>query len=192
MQRFEIKLTIDAASAGNDKSMTRAAVKSLLIDQIETLDFAREVRTLLADLGTRPGDVELVVVGEGPSARGSKQRAPASTPVAKDKCAPRGKIPTRRRERLPDKAFAMPRMRKYPLYRMVGGELIPSGSHAANAKARAAQQLRKGNLNAREYAQIIAKADKVLRACKGRGGKRKKGGERNARQVLGHALRRDR
>lgn len=60
--------------------------------------------------------------------------------------------------------FALPSQRKYP---------IPDKSHAANAKARAAQQAKAGHLNAAQKSQIDAKANKVLgkkSAPKSRGG----------------------
>jgi len=44
------------------------------------------------------------------------------------------------------------KLRKYPM---------PDRAHAANAKARATQQVKKGNLSASEAAKITAKADKV-------------------------------
>lgn len=43
---------------------------------------------------------------------------------------------------------------------------IPDKSHAANAKARAAQQVAAGNLTKAEQAKIDAKANKVLNASK--------------------------
>ena len=39
---------------------------------------------------------------------------------------------------------------------------MPDRAHAANAKARATQQVKKGSLSASEAAKITAKADKVL------------------------------
>ena len=39
---------------------------------------------------------------------------------------------------------------------------MPDRAHAANAKARATQQVKKGNLSASKAAKITVKADKVL------------------------------
>jgi hypothetical protein len=57
------------------------------------------------------------------------------------------------RNRLPDSSFGLPSQRKYPLN---------DASHAANAKARAAQQVKAGNLSSGQAAQIRAKANRVL------------------------------
>lgn len=47
----------------------------------------------------------------------------------------------------------MPGSRKYPM---------PDASHAANAKARASQQVAKGNLSASAEKRIDAKANRIL------------------------------
>lgn len=57
------------------------------------------------------------------------------------------------RKKLPKSDFGMPGERKYPM---------PDRSHAANAKARASQQVKKGNLSKSEEAKIDAKANRVL------------------------------
>lgn len=57
------------------------------------------------------------------------------------------------RNKLPKSDFGMPGSRKYPM---------PDASHAANAKARASQQVNAGNLSPSSAAQIDAKANKVL------------------------------
>lgn len=49
--------------------------------------------------------------------------------------------------------FGLPGQRKYPM---------PDKSHAANAKARATQQYKRGGLSASEKAKIIAHANRVL------------------------------
>ena len=59
------------------------------------------------------------------------------------------------RDALPGGEFAGPD-RSYP---------IPDASHAANAKARAAQQLGAGNLSQSEHDAIVAKANRVLIAA---------------------------
>lgn len=63
------------------------------------------------------------------------------------------KLTAAKRKKLPKSDFGEPGSRKYPM---------PDRSHAANAKARAAQQVKKGNLSAAEEARIDAKANRVL------------------------------
>lgn len=61
------------------------------------------------------------------------------------------------RNRMPSKTFGLPGKRKYPM---------PDKSHAANAKARATQQVSAGNLSAEQAARIRAKANKILKRGK--------------------------
>lgn len=63
------------------------------------------------------------------------------------------KLSSADRNSLPAGEFAGPD-RSYP---------IPDASHAANAKARAKQQLDKGNLSKGGYQHIVAKANSRLR-----------------------------
>ncbi len=63
------------------------------------------------------------------------------------------KLKTARRNALPKGEFGLPGSRKYPM---------PDRSHAANAKARAAQMVKRGKLSAASAAQIRAKANRVL------------------------------
>lgn len=63
------------------------------------------------------------------------------------------KLNTERRKEIPDEEFGLPGERKYPM---------PDRSHAANAKARAAQQVKKGNLSESQKEKIDAKANRVL------------------------------
>ena len=114
-------------------------------------------------------------------------------------CALPGTLSDPARDRLPDRAFGLPRQRKYPMYRLVAGKLVPDGSHAANAKARARQQYKQGNLTFAQLQQINRKADRVLAQCGARGGKRDNPGPSCAKaRATGHrvalrrALRRDR
>ena len=67
------------------------------------------------------------------------------------------KLTTKARKAIPAAKFGLPAERKYPM---------PDRSHAANAKARATQQVKAGNLTATEKRQIDAKANKVLRRTK--------------------------
>jgi len=57
------------------------------------------------------------------------------------------------RNKEPRSDFGLPEERKYPM---------PDKSHAANAKARASQQVKKGNLSKADEARIDRKADKIL------------------------------
>ena len=63
------------------------------------------------------------------------------------------KLSSSRRNSLPKSSFGEPGSRKYPM---------PDKAHAANAKARATQQEKKGNLSHSEAAKIRAKANRVL------------------------------
>jgi hypothetical protein len=63
------------------------------------------------------------------------------------------KLTGKSRNALADRVFGLPGQRKYPM---------PDASHAANAKARATQQVKKGNLSPSSAAKIRAKANRVL------------------------------
>ena len=63
------------------------------------------------------------------------------------------KLDDKERGELPKDDFGLPTERKYPM---------ENASHAANAKARAKQQLDKGHITTAEYKEIVAKADKIL------------------------------
>jgi hypothetical protein len=62
-------------------------------------------------------------------------------------------LSSKARKRLADSTFAGPG-RSYP---------VPDRAHAANAKARATQQVKAGNLTPAQKATIDAKANAVLR-----------------------------
>lgn len=72
-----------------------------------------------------------------------------------------GKLSSKQRKALPKSDFGLPGSGKYPM---------PDKAHAANAKARATQQVKKGNLSSSSKAKIDAKANRVLDKGK-RGGK---------------------
>jgi hypothetical protein len=59
----------------------------------------------------------------------------------------------KKRDSLPKSKFGLPDERKYPM---------PDESHAANAKARAAQQVKKGTITKAEEQKIDRKADRIL------------------------------
>ena len=63
------------------------------------------------------------------------------------------KLTAAERNKISSANFGLPGERKYPM---------PDQSHAANAKARASQQFKKGRLSKAEKARIDAKANKVL------------------------------
>jgi len=63
------------------------------------------------------------------------------------------KLTGSRRSGLPKSTFGLPGSRKYPM---------PDRAHAANAKARASQQVKKGNLSSSAASQINAKANRIL------------------------------
>ena len=63
------------------------------------------------------------------------------------------KLTTKARKALPKSEFGLPGKRAYPM---------PDKAHAANAKARATQQVKAGNLSPSSKAKIDAKANKVL------------------------------
>ncbi len=63
------------------------------------------------------------------------------------------KLRAARRNKLKSSTFGLPGVRKYPM---------PDRSHAANAKARATQMVKRGKLSASSAARIRAKANRVL------------------------------
>ena len=63
------------------------------------------------------------------------------------------KLKAARRNSLPASSFGEPKQRKYPM---------PDRSHAANAKARATQMVKRGKLSSGEAAKIRAKANRIL------------------------------
>jgi hypothetical protein len=65
------------------------------------------------------------------------------------------KLTTKARKKVPAKEFGEPAKRAYPM---------PDRAHAANAKARAAQMVKKGKLSKSEKKKIDAKANKKLRS----------------------------
>jgi len=62
-------------------------------------------------------------------------------------------VTEKKRDSMPDSTFGLPEEHKYPM---------PDKSHAANAKARASQQEKKGNLTESEKERIDRKADRIL------------------------------
>jgi hypothetical protein len=64
------------------------------------------------------------------------------------------RLTEKKRDSLKDSTFGLPEEHKYPM---------PDASHARNAKARASQQVKKGNLTKAEERKIDRKADKILK-----------------------------
>lgn len=60
----------------------------------------------------------------------------------------------KKRDSLKRSTFGLPEERKYPM---------PDESHARNAKARAAQQVKQGNLSKADERRIDRKADNILK-----------------------------
>jgi hypothetical protein len=63
------------------------------------------------------------------------------------------KLTASKRKKIPKSEFGMPGKKKYPM---------PDKSHAANAKARASQMVKKGKLSEASKEKIDAKANKIL------------------------------
>lgn len=63
------------------------------------------------------------------------------------------KLTTTARKAVPKSEFGLPGSRKYPM---------PDRSHAANAKARATQMVKRGKLSAASAARIREKANRIL------------------------------
>ncbi|MCJ2083725.1 DUF6582 domain-containing protein [Methylobacterium sp. J-090] len=63
------------------------------------------------------------------------------------------KLTAKEREALPNRDFALPDEKRFP---------IEDAAHARNAKARAAQAEKAGNLSTSDKAKVDARADRVL------------------------------
>lgn len=63
------------------------------------------------------------------------------------------KLNAAKRKKIPSSKFGMPGSRKYPM---------PDKAHAANAKARATQMVKRGKLSESTADKIRAKANKIL------------------------------
>lgn len=63
------------------------------------------------------------------------------------------KLSTAQRKSMPKSEFGLPGKKAYPM---------PDASHAANAKARASQQVNAGRMSSSTEAKIDAKADRVM------------------------------
>ena len=63
------------------------------------------------------------------------------------------KLNAAKRKKIPKSEFGLPGQKKYPM---------PNKSHAANAKSRASQMVKKGKLSKASEEKIDAKANRVL------------------------------
>ena len=74
-----------------------------------------------------------------------------------------GELTERQRANLPAKEFGLPeKARTKEQKKDTGNYPMPDKAHARNAKARAAQQRKAGNLTKQEQAKIDRKADRIL------------------------------
>jgi hypothetical protein len=74
-----------------------------------------------------------------------------------------GELTERKRENLPAKDFGLPEKARTKAQKKDSGNYpMPDKAHARNAKARAAQQRKAGNLTKAEQEKIDRKADKIL------------------------------
>jgi uncharacterized coiled-coil protein SlyX len=71
------------------------------------------------------------------------------------------KLTAKTRNKIPKSEFGIPSERKYPM---------PDKSHAANAKARASEEVKKGKLSGGLKKKIDAKANRILHKGKKKGG----------------------
>lgn len=63
------------------------------------------------------------------------------------------KLTAAARRRIPSSEFGLPKQKKYPM---------PDREHAADAKGRATQQVKKGRLTPAQASTIKAKANRIL------------------------------
>jgi hypothetical protein len=71
---------------------------------------------------------------------------------------------SQKRARVPAKKFGLPeRARSTAAKKDSGNYPMPDRRHAANAKARAKQQLKHEKLSRAQYDRIVSKADRILK-----------------------------
>jgi hypothetical protein len=74
-----------------------------------------------------------------------------------------GELTDRKRENLPAEEFGLPEEARTKAQKKESGNYpMPDKAHARNAKARAAQQRKAGNLTKKEEEKIDRKADRIL------------------------------
>jgi hypothetical protein len=72
------------------------------------------------------------------------------------------KLSYKKKKSFPAATYGLPGEKKYPM---------PDKAHSINAKARASQQVKKGNLSKAEYSKIVSKANAKIKAAGGKVGK---------------------
>jgi hypothetical protein len=73
-------------------------------------------------------------------------------------------LKAKRRARIPTRRFGLPeRARSADAKKVPGNYPMPDRRHAANAKARAKQQLKRRKLGRAQYERIVAKANRILK-----------------------------
>ena len=83
-------------------------------------------------------------------------------------------LSAKKREKLPAKDFGLPERAKTPKAKKESCNYpMPDAKHAKNAKARAAQQRKAGNLSKSEAERVERKADRVIEKEKGKKKKKK-------------------
>ena len=74
---------------------------------------------------------------------------------------------SKRRARIPTRKFGLPeKARTADAKKDSGNYPMPDRKHAANAKGRAKQQLKRHRLSRSKYERIVAKADRILKRTK--------------------------
>jgi hypothetical protein len=74
-----------------------------------------------------------------------------------------GDLRSKNRAHVSRRKFGLPEKAQTPAAKKESGNYpMPDREHAANAKARAKQQLKKGNLSKDQYDKIVRKADRIL------------------------------
>jgi hypothetical protein len=78
-----------------------------------------------------------------------------------------GDLRSTRRARIPTRRFGLPERARTPEAKKGSGNYpMPDRRHAANAKARAKQQLKRRRLSRSRYERIVAKANRILKRSK--------------------------
>ncbi len=90
--------------------------------------------------------------------------------AAKKKSKP---LTAAQKKKIPKADYGLPR-KKGPEGGVKSGYPMPDKDHAINAKARASQQYKKGNLSKSQYDKIVAKANKKIKSAGGKVSRKKK------------------
>ena len=112
----------------------------------------KQVKLLLSD-GSPLSDAQQAKMRDELHADPSMGHAKKGSAELKKGSDSMAKLTSAKREALPKSTFGLPGSRKYPM---------PDASHAANAKARATQQVNAGRLSPASASKIRAKANQIL------------------------------